>query len=102
MARQADGPVLADEYMASVSLAGKSLYFQPFEFKQMKEAGLWDEGAFLNDIRSGKFAAILLYEPPTWDSRNERWTPAQLDAIYSAYRQAQFLADTAVYIPNNK
>jgi hypothetical protein len=85
--------------MTSVSLAGKMLYFQPFEFKQMKEADLWDEEAFLSDIRSGKFATILLYEPVTWDSRKERWTPAQLAAIDSSYRMVNFLADTAVLVP---
>lgn len=101
VARNAKGPVLADEYMAVVPMVGKTLYFQPFEFKQMSEAGLWDERAFLADIRQGKFSAILLYEPSTWNSRKERWTPAQLLAIEEAYRPVQFLAETAVYIPKN-
>jgi hypothetical protein len=38
----ADGPVLADELSALLPLAGQAIYIQPFEMKQLAEAGLWD------------------------------------------------------------
>jgi hypothetical protein len=102
LTRQAQGLVLADEYMGVVPLAGKSLYFQPFEFKQMSGAKMWDEQPFIDDILKGKFAAIILYDPPTWNSRQERWTPRQLAAISVAYTYETRLADASVLVPRNK
>ena len=99
LARQADGPVLADEYMGIVPLAGKELVFQPFEFKQMVDVGVWDEGPFLEMIRQKKFALIILYQPKTWDSRKERWTPAQLQAIEENYTPAAWVAEAVAYRP---
>lgn len=97
--RQAGGPVLADEYMGVLPLAGKRLVFQPFEYKQLLIAGLWDEQPFLDEIHQGRFAAIILYEPPMWDSPGQRWSPAQLAAIHLAYRPSVRLADAIVYVP---
>jgi 4-amino-4-deoxy-L-arabinose transferase-like glycosyltransferase len=102
LTQQAQGLVLADEYMGVVPLAGKSLYFQPFEFKQLSTAGLWDEQPFLDDILKGKFAAIILYDPSGWDSRKERWTPMQLAAISISYKSGTKLADAIVLVPKNK
>jgi hypothetical protein len=45
---------------------------------------------------------ILLYAPRSWDSRRERWTQAQLDAIYDNYIQVANYAETLVYIPYGK
>jgi hypothetical protein len=97
--READGPVLADEYMALIPLAGKRLVFQPFEFKQLAAAGLWDQQFFLNAIAQQEFAAILLYDPPTWEALQARWTGAQLAAIEAHYHRAGRYADTTVYRP---
>lgn len=97
--RQAQGVVLADEYMAAVPLAGKPLHFQPFEFKQMVTAGLWDEGPFLEQIRRQQFALIILYDPPSWNSRRERWTPMQLQAIEANYMVDGRWAEALFYIP---
>jgi 4-amino-4-deoxy-L-arabinose transferase-like glycosyltransferase len=97
--READGPVLADEFMGLVPLSGKHLVFQPFEFKQLVTSGVWDETTFINAIHERLFVLILLYDPPTWDSQRARWTPAQLHAIQSNYRLAGRLANTQVYVP---
>jgi hypothetical protein len=50
--KEADGPVLADEFMGLIPLSGKTLAFQPFEFKQLVAGGLWDEAPFINEIGS--------------------------------------------------
>jgi len=97
--QQANGPVLADEFMGLVPLAGKQLYFQPFEFKQLSLAGVWDQQPFLEDLSNKKFAMILLYDPPTWDSRRERWTYEQLSTIEWNYRMTGFAASTRIYQP---
>jgi len=99
LAEQADGPVLADEFMGLIPLAGKSLVFQPFEYKQLAVGQIWDEAPFIDAIYRQEFAGILLYDPERWDSRRARWTPAQLDAIAGNYVLQTRLAQTRVYVP---
>ncbi len=100
LVKTTNGLVLADEHMALLPLNGKNLYFQPFEFKMMEQAGLWDQQAFVEQIKRKEFALILLYNPPDWDSRHARWTDEQLSAIDANYSFAQNLADTIVYKPD--
>jgi hypothetical protein len=100
LAREADGPVLADEYMALVPLAGKSLYYQPFELKQFYLAGRWDQSGLLGDLCDQRFPLLLIYDPPSWNSQEVRWTREQLDAISLYYEVEERLADTLVYRPS--
>ena len=97
IARLADRPVLADEYIGVVPLAGKPLVFQPFEYQQLLIAGLWDERPFLDEIHQGRFAAIIILDDP--HSRRKRWSPAQLAAIDLAYQPFVQLVDAIVYMP---
>jgi 4-amino-4-deoxy-L-arabinose transferase-like glycosyltransferase len=84
--KSSPGTVLADEYMGLIPLAGKGLYIEPFGFKQLAEAHILDETSFVSDIRNRKFDAVLLYQPKSWSAIRERWTPAQLAMLQSAYR----------------
>lgn len=99
MVHEAEGPVLADEFMGLVVLDNRPLVFQPFEFKQLSIAKVWDETPFIQDINAKKFGLILLYNPYNWDSRHERWTDSQLSAIYQNYEQVDNLAQTMVLKP---
>jgi hypothetical protein len=101
LARQADGPVLADEYMALLPLTGKSLYHQPFELKQLYLAGAWDEDDLLQDIQDHRFPLLLIYDPPWWDSQQERWTEQQSAHIARYYEATDRLANTLVYRPRS-
>lgn len=96
---EAEGPVLADEFMGLVVLDNRQLVFQPFEFKQLSIAKVWDETPFIQDIHAKKFALILLYNPSTWDSRHERWTDAQLNAIDLNYERVGIYAQTILLKP---
>jgi hypothetical protein len=96
---EANGPVLADEFMGLVVLDGRPLVFQPFEFKQLAIAGLWNQKPFLDTIEKQEYGLILLYNPPSWDSRHARWTDEQLAAISSKYISVQNYADTLIYTP---
>jgi hypothetical protein len=93
------GPVLADEFMGLVVLDGRQLYFQPFEFKQLSIAKVWDETPFIQAVNNKEFGMILLYTPKSWDSRHERWTQAQLRAIENNYTPLAFYAETLVLEP---
>ena len=95
----AGGPVLADEYMGLVPLAGGRLAFQPFELKQLAEAGVWDERPFAERIDRQEYPLILIYDPPDWDSFGARWTDRQRLYISTRYAPGERLADTVVYRP---
>jgi len=99
LVQAADGPVLADEYMGLVPLAGRRLYFQPFEYKQLAEAGLWDDNRLAQAIDRQEFPLLLLYEPPDWDSFDSRWSGPLRRAINRRYTRGEVWAYTVVYRP---
>ena len=93
-----DAPILADEHMALLTLAGKPIRLQPFELSQLAVAGMWDETPFLNDLRGGTYPYILIYQPyRNPNLRRERWTPAMLREINAHYRPLLQSAETIVY-----
>lgn len=86
LVRGTDGIVLADEYMGLIPLAGKRLYYQPFEFKMLAQGGIWDERMFLQSIANQEFSLILWYAPGNWPAIESRWTPDQRKFIQEYYR----------------
>jgi hypothetical protein len=96
--RETEGIVLADEFMGLVPLAGKRLYYQPFEFKMLAEGGVWDQQPFLNEIEQHKFELLLIYNPG-WPSFNARWTPLMQNSILRSYSRQEVLAETNLSRP---
>jgi len=95
----AQGLILADEYMGLIPLNGRRLYFQPFEYKQLQAADLWNEAPLVDSIKRQEFSVILLYEPLEWNAITVRWTPEVRNTIYAHYRLENTLARTFVYLP---
>ncbi len=85
--------------MGLVPLAGRRLYFQPFEYKQLAEAGLWDDNRLAQAIDRQEFPLLLLYEPPDWDSFDSRWSGPLRRAINRRYTRGEVWAYTVVYRP---
>jgi len=54
------GIVLSDDYLDMVVLSGQSVYYQPFEYGQLYQAGLWDPKRFVSDINQHLFPLILI------------------------------------------
>jgi hypothetical protein len=104
MVRQnADGPILADEYMGMIVLSGQDLYLQPFEITQLVNAGNFDQEVLLEKIRNEAFSLILIQEGAWWqDVAHERWTPEMLDAVNDSYRLYAQLENTSVYQPRTR
>lgn len=103
--REASGPVLADEYMGLLPLAGRRLYLQPVEFAQLYRLRRWDPAELTAAVQRREFAAILLYEPPFGQAMIvNRWPAPVRNAIWANYRPLR-LADQAtlayvwVYLP---
>lgn len=100
LVKQSPGIVLVDEYMGLVPLAGKQLYLQPFEFKQLVDAKVWDQEPLLIDIMNKKFDLILWYRPSSWlESIEARWSAGQRSMVNIAYDLDQRIGDVYVYRP---
>jgi hypothetical protein len=104
--QDASGPVLADEYMGLLPVAGRPLYLQPAELAQLQRAGRWDASSLIASIQRREFSAILLYEPPFGDPMIvARWPPAVRNAIWANYEPQWWtsaqatLAYVWVYMP---
>ena len=92
---ESQGLVLADEYMALLTLEGRPVVYQPYEMKQLAQAGLWDERPFVEDLERRRFALILC------DTRyvSARWTPAQRAAMDAHYEEVGRAAGSAILKP---
>ena len=97
--REAEGPILADEYMGLIPLAGRQLYFQPIEYKQLQAANLWSDAALVDSIQREEFSVILLYEPRGRSAISVRWTQEVRNTIYAHYNLEDTLARTFIYRP---
>ena len=75
------GPVLADDRLDLVVLAGQAIYYQPFEYTQMYTAGIWDITSFKEEITNQKFPLILIH--PAY--RQGRWPAPIYEAIQQNY-----------------
>ena len=84
MIGQTDGPILVDEYMGLLPLAGKRVYYQPFEFSQLIQAGLWDSTPLINDLQTQKFKIILIYFPKDFQISLNRW-PRNIYSVFWDY-----------------
>ena len=89
------GPVLADEYMALITLVGKPVAYEPYAMKQLAQAGLWDERPFVEALRRRHFALILR----DMQYKSARWTPAQLAAMDASYEEVGRTAGSAILEP---
>ncbi len=78
------GPVLADDGLYLVILAGQPIYYQPFEYNQLYIQGIWNPSPFIEEIKAHKFALIALNMT---DSAlyQERWAGPIATAIENSY-----------------
>ncbi len=99
--RNAKGPVLTDEYIGLLSLAGKAPVIYPLEFNTLQQRGDWSSTELIAAIERRDFALVAWYEP---QDRNElyiltRWPDDVRKAIYKNYTEAGYMADTVLYQP---
>ena len=99
--QQTEGPILADEYMGLIPLSGRQLHFQPLEYRQLQEAGLWNESPLIGSIERQEFPVIFLYEPRDRSAISVRWTEGIRKAIYAHYELQDTLARNFVYRPKS-
>ncbi len=98
--RETEGPVLSEDVTLLV-IAGKRVELQPFEMTQLAQQGLWDPAPFVQRIRAGEFALVVLEfnaAAPT-PLAETRFPPAVLDAIRTTYGPPQRAAHYWIYTP---
>lgn len=95
--RSTDGPVLADEDLGQLVLAGRPLLFQPFELTQLARAGKWEQTPLLAAIERQEYALILIFKFPGLSLDRDRWTDEMLAAIDRRYRAVEEIGYTVVY-----
>lgn len=93
-----EGPVLADDYLGLVVMAGQAIYLQPFEYQRLHAAGLWDPSALIGEVEARRFPLILIHEPGS-DLSLERWGPRLLGAIEANYEGVEVLPGLVAYRP---
>ncbi|MCX6032330.1 MAG: glycosyltransferase family 39 protein [Chloroflexi bacterium] len=98
VAAAATGPVLADDTMDMVVLAGQPLYLQPFEYAQLYRAGLWDPSALVTAIEGRQFPLIITVNPGTALNR-ERWPAPIMAAIEDHYTVERTFRNSTLYRP---
>ena len=100
MVANANGPVLADDYMGLLPERGKRIYFQPFEMTQLARDGDWNQRPFVEDIANERFPLIMIWSPPfAREIKRDRWTPRMLEEIRDHYERTGRVADMVIYRP---
>jgi hypothetical protein len=100
MVREADGPVLTDDYMGLMPINGRRIYLQPFEMTQLSRDGAWDQGPLVRAIGREEFPVIMIWKPPfAREIQRDRWTPEMLKEIRTHYERTNKLADMVIYRP---
>lgn len=91
----AGGPVLADAALGYLVLAGQDPIWQPFEHAHLVRLGLWDQEPFLERIRRGEFALIVVQpDISAWS-----WSPEMLEAIEARYEVVTEVAGQQIHAP---
>ena len=90
---EAQGSVLTGEHMGLLALTGRTIFYQPFEMKQLSDSGIWDQTPFLNELAAGDYPLILLFRP----AQERRWTPEMLAVITEHYDYVNNFDQTVVY-----
>ncbi|MBA3947683.1 MAG: hypothetical protein H0X37_24400 [Herpetosiphonaceae bacterium] len=94
---EAQGPVLADEYMGLLPLDHRPLYIAPFEMTQLARAGIWNQQPLLDAINHKEFGAILIFHLPDYPLEKDRWTAEALTAVDANYDLFRIVANTWIY-----
>jgi hypothetical protein len=99
--RDTPGEIMADD-VSLLYAAGRPLrYDDPAAMGPASVLGLWDDSQFIDDIRNGRFSAILIeidvFEPDPLDPSG-RWTPRMLEAIRENY-EIKFRDSVLIYVP---
>lgn len=94
-----NGVVLSDDYMDMIVLSGQPIYYQPFEYGELYQAGAWDSSLFTSQIIQRKFPLIII--GGTTLNKNCCWPPPVIAAIESNY-QIETRDDFLILRPLNK
>lgn len=77
-------PILCEQPIFQL-LAGKEVLFQPFIMAQLQKEGKWDQGAFLEDIRTGRFSLLVTGQDIYGTSHFWQYTGEAIESMRENY-----------------
>jgi hypothetical protein len=88
--------LLSDDYLDMVVLSGQDIYYQPFEYGQLYQAGLWDPSNFSERIQQKDFPLVVI----GGDTINKDccWVPPLTDSLRISY-QMEIKSDVIILTP---
>jgi len=90
------GPILC-ENVGLLTVNGKEVYFQPFQFKHLAEIGLFDEGRILSMIEKGEFSLIILTKGSIKAGSSWLYSDKIIDAIWRNYAPINTIGEYEIY-----
>jgi hypothetical protein len=91
------GPILSDNRLDMVALAGGRIYYQPFEYQQLSAAGLWQPAALTADVNTQRFPLIIVSNPGALTDCC--WSPSVSAAIEARYEAGPSSLGVRLYRP---
>jgi hypothetical protein len=87
-----EGIVLSDDFLDMVVLSSQPIYYQPFEYGQLYNAGLWDPTALVEQIEQKEFPLVVIggetvYKECCWPDP----VAAALESNYKINKQSGIL-----------
>ncbi|HEX7320354.1 MAG TPA: hypothetical protein VF399_08365 [bacterium] len=98
MIQAAPGDIISED-AGILILNNRKVLYQPFEFTQLKNQGLWDQSRFVRDIDIQKFSLLILGSDTQGSYDEERFTPEIVAAIANSYMLKEKIGDWYIYKP---
>lgn len=100
--RVTPGEVMVDDVGLQYAAGRPLRYDDPAAMGPASVLGLWDDSQFVEDIRAGKFSALLIrpnvFEKGGLNDNSGRWTRRMLQAVYDSY-EIKFRDTLIIYVP---
>ncbi len=92
------GDVLC-EWPVFTILAGKEVLYQPFIMAQLAREGVWDQSAFVRDLRRQRFELIVTTQDLSGNGPFAGFTDEMREAILSSYERKEIIGQYYLYRP---
>jgi hypothetical protein len=100
--RRHPGPAVCEELLECY-YAGKSYLYDPFNAMRLVERGRLDPGVMVNQVKSGRYAAVQMYSEPEQLANGEEsggfFPSPVLKAIVADYKIGLENEDGVIYVP---
>jgi len=90
------GPVLC-ENVGLLTVNGKKVFYQPFQFKHLAQMGKFDESKILTMIKNGEFDLVIMTRNSVEDGYSWLYSDRIIDAIWQNYAPIKTIGEYDIY-----